>query len=109
MTWHAVAKVGDVKTGDVIAVMAGDRELVVGLDGDKYFATQRRCAHRNGDLADGIVSRGHVICPQHGWRFSIATGKAPEPSEYCLVTYPVRVVEGRIEVEVKGTECAPLA
>jgi len=99
--WHAVAKVGDVRAGDVIAIEAGGKQLVLGLDGDRYFATQRQCVHRGGDLADGIVSRGHVICPQHGWRFSTLTGKAPESAEYCLVTYPVRVVEERIEVEVK--------
>ena len=110
MTWHAVARVGDVRSGDVLAVSVGGVELVVGLDGDRYFATQRRCVHRGGDLAEGIVSRGHVICPQHGWRFSTATGKTPEPSEYCLVTYPVRIVEDRIEVETtKETECPPSA
>ena len=103
MSWHAVAELGDVKRGDVIAVTAGGLDLVVGLDGERYFATQRRCVHRGGDLADGIVSRGHLICPQHGWRFSTETGTTPEPSEYCLLTYPVRVVEERIEVEVKGS------
>lgn len=104
MSWHAVAVVGDVKAGDVIAVSAGGKDLVVGLDGERYFCTQRRCVHRGGDLADGIVSKGYVICPQHGWRFSVATGTTPEPSEYCLETYPVRVTEGRIEVEItEGT------
>jgi len=103
VSWHAVAKLGDVKSGDVIAVAAGGLDLVVGLDGDRYFATQRRCVHRGGDLADGIVSRGHLICPQHGWRFSTETGTTPEPSEYCLLTYPVRIVDERIEVEVEGS------
>jgi nitrite reductase (NADH) small subunit len=108
--WRAVASVGEIRSGDVIAVAVDGVELVVGLDGDRYFATQRRCVHRGGDLADGIVSRGHVICPQHGWRFSTTNGKTPEPSEYCLVTYPVRVVDNRIEVELKeGSECPPSA
>lgn len=107
MTWHAVAKVGDVNKGDVIAVSANGVELIVGLDGERYFAAQRRCVHRGGDLADGIVSRGHVICPQHGWRFSTQTGKTPEPSELCLVTYPVRVVDERIEVELKEESACP--
>ena len=106
--WHAVAKVGDVRSGDVMAIAVGGREIVLGLDGDRYFATQRQCVHRGGDLAEGIVSRGHVICPQHGWRFSTLTGKTPEPSEYCLVIYSVRVVEDRIEVEVKEeAPCQP--
>ena len=106
MTWHAVAKGGDVRAGDVIAVVAEGRELVLGLDGDRYFASQRKCVHRGGDLADGIVSRGHVICPQHGWRFSTLTGKTPEPSEYCLVIYPVRVVDDRIEINIEEA-CPP--
>jgi nitrite reductase (NADH) small subunit len=101
VSWHAVASVGDVKVGDVLAVSAGGVDLVVGLDGERYFCTQRRCVHRGGDLSEGIVSRGHVICPQHGWRFSVETGTTPEPSEYCLAIYPVRVTDGRIEVEVK--------
>jgi len=99
--WHAVARVGDVRAGDVIAVKVGDHELILGLDGDRYFATQRQCAHRGGDLADGIVSRGHVICPQHGWRFSTLTGRAPESDTFCLVTYAVRVVDDRIEIGPK--------
>ena len=107
--WRSVAAVSDVRQGDVIAVTVDGIELVVGLDGDRYFATQRRCPHRGGDLADGIVSREHVICPQHGWRFSTVTGKTPEPSEYCLLTYPTRVVDGRVEVELKGNECPPSA
>jgi nitrite reductase (NADH) small subunit len=94
--------VGDVRAGDVIAVAVDDLELVLGRDGDRYFATQRRCVHRGGDLADGIVSRGHLICPQHGWRFSTATGCAPESSEYCLVTYAVRVVGDQIEVDLRA-------
>ena len=99
MSWRAVAKVGDVRAGDVVAVAIDELELILGLDGERYFATQRRGAHRNGDLADGIVSRGCVICPQHGWRFSTLTGRAPESADYCLTTYAVRVVDERIEID----------
>jgi nitrite reductase/ring-hydroxylating ferredoxin subunit len=100
MAWHPAAKLGDVRAGDVIAVTAGGRELVLGRDGETYFACQRWCPHRRGDLADGIVSRNHLICPQHGYRFAAATGKHDEASEYCLTTYPVRVTGDLIEVEI---------
>jgi nitrite reductase/ring-hydroxylating ferredoxin subunit len=102
--WRVVARVGDVRAGDVIAVKIDDLELVLGLDGERYFATQRRCAHRNGDLADGIVARGCVVCPQHGWRFSTLTGRAPESDDYCLTTYAVRVVGERIEIDPRPLE-----
>lgn len=97
--WRAVAKVGDVRAGDVIPVAIDGVDMVLGLDGDRYFAMQRQCVHRGGDLSEGIVSRGHVICPNHGWRFSTATGCHADASEYCLVTYAVRVIDDRIEID----------
>ena len=99
MAWHAVAKVGAIKPGDVIGVEVEGVPMIVGLDGDRYFAMQRQCVHRGGDLADGIISRGHVICANHGWRFSTATGRHDEASDVCLVTYAVRVVGESIEVD----------
>src|SRR5438067_4303237 len=100
MAWYPIAKVGDVRAGDVIAVAVEGVEMVLGLDGDRYFAAQRRCVHRGGDLADGIIARGHLVCANHGWRFSTATGKHDEASDVCLVTYAVRVTGETIEVEV---------
>ena len=97
--WIAVARVGEIRPNDVIAVTVDGIELALGRDGERYFATQRRCIHRGGDLADGIVSRGFLICPQHAWRFSTATGEQAEASEYCLVTYSVRVNGDQIEVD----------
>jgi nitrite reductase (NADH) small subunit len=97
--WHAVAKVGDLARGEVKAIVVDGIEMVLGLDGDRYFATQRQCVHRGGDLVEGIISRGHLICPQHGWRFSTTNGTTPEPSELCLVTYAVRVSGETIEVD----------
>jgi nitrite reductase/ring-hydroxylating ferredoxin subunit len=97
--WQAVAKVGDLRPGDVIGVEVAGVPMILGLDGDRYFAMQRQCVHQGGDLADGIVSRNHVICPNHGWRFSTETGRHSEASDVCLVTYAVRVVGEHIEID----------
>ncbi len=99
MSWHVVAKVGDVRTGDVIAIEVGDTKMVLGLDGDRYFAMQRQCVHRGGDLTEGIVSRGHVVCPNHGWRFSTETGRHDTASDACLTVYAVRVTGEQIEID----------
>ena len=91
MTWHAVAKVGELATGDIKAVEVDGRKIVVVRDGDAYFATQRQCLHQGGDLSEGIVSRGFLICPVHGWKFSVATGVHEISPETCLATYAVRI------------------
>ena len=99
MSWHPVAKVGAVNPGDLIPVEVRGIEMVLGRDGDRYFATQRRCLHRGADLSDGIIARGHVVCALHGWRFSTATGRHDQASHVCLVTYAVRVTGETIEIE----------
>jgi nitrite reductase/ring-hydroxylating ferredoxin subunit len=99
MGWHAVAKVGELHAGDVIGVEIEGTRIAVGRDGDRYFAVQRNCLHQGTDLADGIVSRGHLVCPQHGWRFSTATGRHDTASDVCLVTYAVRVQGEHVEVD----------
>ena len=98
-SWHPVAKVGTLKPGDVIAVEAEGVQMILGLDGDRYFAMQRQCVHRGGDLSDGIIARGHVVCANHGWRFSTATGRHDQASDVCLVVYAVRINGENIEVD----------
>ena len=99
MAWRIVARIGEIQPGDVIAVEVDGVQLALGRDGERYFAMQRQCVHRGGDLSEGIVSRGHLICPNHGWRFSTATGQHADASEYCLNTFPVRVTGDAIEVD----------
>ncbi len=99
MAWYPVAKLADLKAGDVIAVEVEGIEMVLGRDGNRLFAMQRRCVHRGGDLADGIVARGHLVCANHGWRFSTATGRHDQASDVCLVTYSVRVNGDAIEID----------
>ena len=103
--WHRIARVADVAAGDVIAAAVGDLALAVSRDGDRFIVTQRYCPHRGGDLTLGIVSRGHIVCPSHGWRFSTATGlhDAASESQSCLQLYPVRVVGDAIEVELPSS------
>jgi nitrite reductase/ring-hydroxylating ferredoxin subunit len=99
MSWHRVARVGELKPGDVVGVVVEGVEMALGRDGDTYFATQRHCVHRGGDLSDGIVARGHLVCANHGWRFSTATGRHDEASDVCLITYAVRVRGEEVEVD----------
>jgi nitrite reductase (NADH) small subunit len=81
--------------GQGFAFVVEGREIAVfrGRDGSLH-ATQNRCPHRNAPLADGIAGGGKVICPFHAYTFDLCTGKGP--SAYCLETWPVRAVGGRI-------------
>jgi 3-phenylpropionate/trans-cinnamate dioxygenase ferredoxin component len=75
---------------------------VYNVDG-AYFAIEDRCSHDDGPLCEGDwdPDEGVVVCPRHGANFDIRTGEpltlpAYEPVE----TFPVRVADGMIRVEV---------
>jgi 3-phenylpropionate/trans-cinnamate dioxygenase ferredoxin subunit len=98
-----VCPVDELAPGDVRIVRAG--ELAVGvfnLNGE-YFAIEDRCSHDDGPLAEGDFEpdEGVVICPRHGSRFDIRTGRALTLPAYVPVeTFEVRVVDGVIHVVV---------
>jgi nitrite reductase [NAD(P)H] small subunit len=58
----------------------------------EVFATQARCPHLSGPLADGLVGEATVICPLHERAFDLRTG-AGIGGEDCLRLFPLRVSE----------------
>lgn len=83
-----------------ITVRCGTHEIAVFRIDDQFYALDGRCPHRQGPLGDGYVEQGRVYCPLHGWAFEIKNGACidrPDKPARCL---PVRVVDGRIEVQL---------
>lgn len=56
--------------------VAGHDVAVFRTRSGQLFATQARCPHKNGPLADGLLGSKSIICPLHEWHFDLATGKA---------------------------------
>lgn len=100
--WHAAANVADIKPGRLKAVVVNGTQLAIGRDGKTWFAVQRRCPHKFGDLAAGHVERGVLVCPDHKYRFSLATGRHEGATDHCLVRYAVRVVDDTVYVADVG-------
>ena len=72
---------------------------------DEIWATQARCPHKAGLLADGIVGDGQVICPLHSYKFDLGSG-APVRNECAsLRTYRTEITaDRRVLVWVGGRE-----
>jgi nitrite reductase (NADH) small subunit len=63
---------------------------------DQVFAVRNRCPHKNGPLAEGIVSGKTVACPLHNWVFDLESGQALAPDNGCTPTVPVKIIDGRL-------------
>ena len=75
---------------------------VFNVDGELY-ALEDRCSHDDGPLAEGDFEpdEGVAICPRHGSRFDIRTGRPLTLPAYVPVeTFEVRVEDGVVKVVV---------
>ena len=71
--------------------------------GGTLFAIEDRCSHDDGPLCEGDfdVEEGIAICPRHGANIDIRSGSALTlPAVEPVATYPVRVVDGMVRVDV---------
>lgn len=66
---------------------------------NEVFATQPRCPHRQGPLADGLLGGTLLVCPLHETTFDLRTGESVA-GDCRLRTYPVRATaDGKIMLE----------
>lgn len=97
--WRALAALDEVGPGQMIAREFGDVQVALYNVGGDIFATDNVCTHAYALLTDGWLDDAVVECPLHGGQFNVCSGKAIcTPAEVDLRTYPVRVVDGQVEV-----------
>jgi len=99
-----VAPLDEFPPGSVKIVRAG--EIAVGvynLNGE-LFAIEDRCSHDNGPLAEGDFDpdEGVAICPRHGARIDIRSGRPLSlPAVLPVETFPVTVEDGIVKVDIR--------
>jgi 3-phenylpropionate/trans-cinnamate dioxygenase ferredoxin subunit len=100
--WVRVCPRDAIEPEDVIRFDHAGRTFAVyrAEDGTPH-ATDGLCTHEQVHLSDGLVMGDQIECPKHNGRFDIRTG-APLRAPVCvaLATWPARVVDGHVEIEV---------
>jgi len=69
---------------------------------DRVFALEDRCPHKGGPLSQGIVHGTSVTCPLHNWVMSLETGEAQGADEGRTATFPLRVENGRLLIDLSA-------
>jgi len=100
-----VSPLDDLPPGTMRLVPAGEHTIGVYNCGGTLYALEDRCSHDDGPLCEGDWEPDLcvVVCPRHGSRFDIQTGiPMTLPAFVAVRTYPVRVQDGMIVLEVEG-------
>lgn len=97
-SWHALIPENEFpEDGKLAAQVAGWYVLVARTDSGLH-AVNDRCTHQAALLSGGRVRRGAVMCPLHGARFEMATGRCIGGTYRDLRIFRLRVTDGMIEV-----------
>ena len=111
----SVAKIDELKDGNMKAVLARGKEILLARVGDKFYAADNSCPHMSARLSTGKLEGTIVTCPRHGSQFDLTDGrvvrwtdwpglisalakmvKSPRP----ITTYPVKLEGDIIQIEI---------
>jgi 3-phenylpropionate/trans-cinnamate dioxygenase ferredoxin component len=98
-TYHSVAAVQAIPPGTQREITVADQRILICHTAAGLFAVQALCNHARQPLFGGKIMQTTLTCPHHAAKFDLRDGRALEaPAFRPLRTYPVRIVDGRIEV-----------
>jgi 3-phenylpropionate/trans-cinnamate dioxygenase ferredoxin subunit len=89
------------RDGEMKAVRVdGVDVLLCRVDG-QYYALSNSCSHARQALHTGRLRGFEVICPLHGARFDIRTGRCvAAPATQPVQTFRVRIESGKLSISV---------
>jgi len=81
-----------------------DIEIALFKIGNEVFALSNICPHQQTHLIyDGFIEDEFVVCPAHGWKFNLQTGKKDSGSNG-LQIFPVEIIDEKVFVKVSPKE-----
>ncbi len=101
-TYIYAADVASIERGAVLAVRVADRDILICHVREDFFAVENQCSHARSKLENGRLRAHRLVCPLHGAAFDVRDGSAKgKPATLPIRTYPVRVIDNRIEVRIE--------
>lgn len=101
--WIDVGSLDDFAKSAVRHVTAQNHQIALSLANGVVGAVSNTCNHVGGPLGEGRLDGDYIVCPWHNWKFHRCTGLGePGFEEDRVPSYPVKVENGRISVDLAG-------
>jgi nitrite reductase/ring-hydroxylating ferredoxin subunit len=114
---HVIDRVENMPFGDRRIVTIDGRSIGVLNVGGRFYALRNTCPHHGAPLCEGVVKgtmadtpaheysyvrhNEFIVCPWHGYEFTLATGRSiVEPEKTRVRTYEVAVEDGDVVLYV---------
>jgi 3-phenylpropionate/trans-cinnamate dioxygenase ferredoxin component len=99
--YFKIVKISELPEGERLFFEIENLPIVLFNVKGEFLATGDLCTHDGGEIGDGELDGNEIICPRHGARFDIHTGKALSlPAVVGIPAYPIRIIDDYIEVGI---------
>ena len=71
---RAMVRSQDIAEGSAKLLRAKGEEMAVFKSNGQLYGIQNICPHEGGQLSNGWIEGGEVVCPLHGYKFDLKTG-----------------------------------
>jgi nitrite reductase (NADH) small subunit len=78
-------------SGEAREFACADKTLCIANHNGVFTAMDNVCPHRGGPLGQGMIERGKLVCPWHGWAFDLTTGTATHDARSRATVYPLHL------------------
>lgn len=100
MAFEKLALLAELPPGSLLEIVRGDDLYALCNVEGQVRALSGVCPHAGGPLGQGTLDGTLITCPFHAWQFESATGACMLDDEMSIETYPVRIENGEIFVDV---------
>ena len=67
---------------------------------DNFYAISNTCAHKGGPLSQGILEKGIVTCPWHGWKYNVSNGKSAHTGGDSVNSYKIHLIGNKLYLDI---------
>ena len=105
--WIRAVRLDDLSESRGTEVVREGRLFAIFRVGDEAYALDALCCHQGGPLGKAPLCGFVATCPWHGWQYDVRTGRHQVIPAVVQPSFPARVVEGWVEVEVPDEGSSP--
>jgi nitrite reductase (NADH) small subunit len=77
----------------------GDKTICVANVNGMITAMDNVCLHQGGPIGQGVIEKGKVVCPWHGWAWDPVTGQAGNNPSTKVAVYPLKIENGDVLID----------
>ena len=85
----------------LIKIEVDSKQICIAYYKNNLFSFLDKCPHAGGNLSCGYIdSVGNIVCPLHGYKFSLQNGRNITGEGYFLKTFPVEIRSGAVFIGI---------